>query len=41
VLDRAGKDDEQDKNLLYRMLATMLTKQKFQNFFIENLQTSK
>jgi transcriptional regulator with XRE-family HTH domain len=33
--------EEEDKNVLYRMLDTMLTKQKFQNFFEQNLQNSK
>ena len=33
--------EEEDKNVLYRMLDTMLTKQKFQNFFEQNLQTNK
>jgi transcriptional regulator with XRE-family HTH domain len=33
--------EEEDKNVLYRMLDTMLTKQKFQNFFEQNLQTAK
>ena len=33
--------EESDKNVIYRMLDTMLTKQKFQNFFEQNLQTSK
>lgn len=33
--------EEEDKNVLYRMLDTMLTKQKFQNFFEQNLQTTK
>lgn len=33
--------DEEDKNVLYKMLDTMLTKQKFQNFFEQNLQPAK
>lgn len=33
--------EEDDKNVLYRMLDTMLTKQKFQTFFEQNLQTAK
>lgn len=33
--------EEEDKNVFYRMLDTMLTKQKFQNFFEKNLQTAK
>lgn len=33
--------EEEDKNVLYRMLDTMLTKQKFQNFFEQNLQNAK
>lgn len=33
--------EEEDKNVLYRMLDTILTKQKFQNFFEQNLQTAK
>ncbi len=33
--------EEEDKNVIYRMLDTMLTKQRFQNFFEQNLQTSK
>ena len=33
--------EDDDKNVLYRMLDTMLTKQKFQNFFEQNLQTAK
>lgn len=33
--------EEEDKNVIYRMLDTMLTKQKFQTFFEQNLQTAK
>jgi muramoyltetrapeptide carboxypeptidase LdcA involved in peptidoglycan recycling len=33
--------EEEYKNDLHRMLDTMLTKQKFQNFFEQNLQTAK
>ncbi len=33
--------EEEDKNVIYRMLDTMLTKQKFQNFFEQNLQPTK
>jgi transcriptional regulator with XRE-family HTH domain len=33
--------EEEDKNVIYRMLDTMLTKKKFQDFFHQNLQTSK
>jgi transcriptional regulator with XRE-family HTH domain len=33
--------EEEDKNVIYRMLDTMLTKQRFQNFFEQNLQTAK
>jgi transcriptional regulator with XRE-family HTH domain len=32
--------EEEDKNVLYRMLDTMLTKQKFQNFFEQNIKTN-
>ncbi len=33
--------EEEDKNVIYRMLDTMLTKQRFQNFFEQNLQTAR
>ncbi len=33
--------DEEDKIAIYRIIDTMLTKQKFQNFFEQNLQTVK
>lgn len=33
--------EDEDKNVIYRMLDTMLTKQRFQNFFEQNLQTAK
>ena len=32
---------EDDKNTIYKIIDTMLTKQKFQNFFEQNIQTSK
>ncbi len=32
---------EDDKNKVYKIIDTMLTKQKFQNFFEQNLQTAK
>ncbi len=32
---------EEDKNVIYKMLDTMLTKQKFQDFFQQNIQTSR
>ncbi|CAF3647496.1 unnamed protein product [Rotaria socialis] len=35
-----GQLDEEDKNVLYKMLDTMLTKQKFQNFFEQNIKTN-
>lgn len=33
--------DEEDKNAVYRIIDGMLTKNKFQTFFEQNLQTSK
>jgi transcriptional regulator with XRE-family HTH domain len=33
--------DEEDKHAVYRIIDGMLTKNKFQNFFEENLQTAK
>lgn len=33
------KDD--DKNTVYKIIDTMLNKQKFQNFFEQNIQTTK
>jgi transcriptional regulator with XRE-family HTH domain len=33
--------DEEDKHAVYRIIDGMLTKNKFQNFFEQNLQTAK
>lgn len=33
--------DEEDKHVVYRIIDGMLTKNKFQTFFEQNLQTSK
>ena len=33
--------EEEDKNVIYKMLDTMLTKKKFQDFFQQNIQISK
>jgi hypothetical protein len=32
---------EDDKNTVYKIIETMLTKQKFQTFFEQNIQTAK
>jgi transcriptional regulator with XRE-family HTH domain len=32
---------EEDKNIVFKIIDTMLTKQKFQTFFEQNLQTAK
>jgi transcriptional regulator with XRE-family HTH domain len=33
--------EDDDKNVIYKMLDTMLTKKKFQDFFQQNLQLAK
>lgn len=49
VLDKTANEkvqlisqlDEEDKTAVYRIIDGMLTKNKFQNFFEQNLQTNK
>ncbi|ROI11161.1 helix-turn-helix domain-containing protein [Epilithonimonas hominis] len=49
VLDKTANEkiqlisqlDEEDKNAVYRIIDGMLTKNKFQNFFEQNLQSAK
>jgi transcriptional regulator with XRE-family HTH domain len=49
VLDKTASEkieliaqlDEEDKQAVYRIIDGMLTKNKFQNFFEQNLQTNK
>ena len=35
------KIDEEDKTAVYRIVNSMLTKNKFQTFFEQNIQTAK